>query len=258
MLPWNESKVTQTEKYIDLDQQQYTKDILERFGMTNCKAIGTPRDINQKLSAFEVTEENNLVGTIPYQEAVGSLLYLAQATRPDIAFAVNDVSRFNHKHSSIHWAAVKRIFRYLQGTLAYKLRYTGGESSTMLCYTDSDWASDTDSRRSCAGYVVTMSNGATSWSSKRQLTVALSSTEAEYMALSSAVSDVLWLQQLVTELDSNGKKKIAILCDNTSAISMAENDAFRPRTKHIDIRHHYVRRIRGYRLEIYTDRQKRC
>lgn len=228
-------RVTQTEKYIDLDQERYTKDILERFGMSNCKAIGTPRDINQKLSEIEVTENDNLFGKIAYQEAVGSLLYLAQATRPDIAFAVNDVSRFNHKHSTIHWAAVKRIFRYLQGTLTYKLRYTAGDSSKMLCYTDSDWASDTDSRRSCAGH------GATSWSSKRQTTVALSSTEAEYMALSSAASDVLWMQQLVAELDSHGKRKITILCDNTSAISMAENDAFRPRTKHIDIKHHFIR-----------------
>lgn len=146
-------RVSQTQKYIELDQERYIHDILERFNMTNCKAIGAPRDINQKLSAIEVTEGNNLVGKIPYQEAVGSLLYLAQATRPDIAFAVNDVSRFNHKHSTIHRAAVKRIFRYLQGTITYKLRYVAGESSKMLCYTDSDWTSDTDS---CAGQVVTM------------------------------------------------------------------------------------------------------
>lgn len=234
-------RVVQRNNEIELDQEVYIKDMLTRFGMEDCKKIGTPRDINQKLSEIEVTDDNNLVGKVPYQEAVGSLLYLAQATRPDISFAVNDVSRFNHKHSNTHWAAVKRIFRYLQGTIKYRLRYTVSESSEMLCYTDSDWASDPDSRRSCAGHVVTMANGAISWSSKRQRTVALSSTEAEYMAMTSAVCDVLWMQQLVTELDSHGKEKITILCDNTSAISMAENDAFRPRTKHTDIRHHYVR-----------------
>lgn len=111
-------RVTQSERHIDLDQERYTKHT-GTFWDVELQTYRYPE--GYKLSEIEVTDDNNLVGKIPYQEAVGSLLYLAQATRPDIAFAVNYVSRFNHKHSNVHWAAVKRIFRYLQGTLTYTL-----------------------------------------------------------------------------------------------------------------------------------------
>lgn len=109
------------------------------------------------------------------------------------------------------------------------------------CYSDSDWASDPDKRRSCAGHLIRMSNGAISWSSKRQATVALSSTEAEYMAISSAVCDVIWVKQLGDEIDAKFQTSIPIFCDNESALKLAKTDAFRPRTKHIDIRYHHVR-----------------
>lgn len=111
----------------------------------------------------------------------------------------------------------------------------------MHCYTDSDWASDIDTRRSCAGHVVNMSGGAVNWSSKRQATVALSSTEAEYMAASTAVCDVIWLKQLADELNRGADKSITVFCDNESAIKLAKSDAFCPRTKQIDIRFHHLR-----------------
>lgn len=203
--------------------------------------MGTPRDTHQKLSIENVTMVNSLVGKVPFQEAVGSLLYLAQATRPDIAYAVNDISRYNNQHADIHWSAVKRIFRYLQGTKTVKLTYTTSEPSTLHCYSDSDWAADSNSRRSVSGHVIIMSNGAINWSSKRQRTVALSSTEAEYMAFSTALCDVLWLQQLARELDNTNENCCPMLGDNESAIKLAQTDAFRPRTKHIDIRYHHIR-----------------
>lgn len=109
---------------IFMDQEVYTQDILVRFGMADSKPVGTPSDTHTKLTIKDVTSENSLVGKVPYQEAVGSLFYLAQETRPDIAFAVNDVSRFNNNHSGIHWAGVKRIFRYLKWTINYKLLYS--------------------------------------------------------------------------------------------------------------------------------------
>lgn len=234
-------RVTQKNDQIWLDQERYINDILERFGMQDCKPVGTPSDTHQKLSVNMVTSENSLVGQLPFQEAVGSLLYLAQGSRPDISFAVNDVSRFNTKHTDIHWKAVKRIFRYLRGTINYKLKYSREGSTAMHCYSDSDWASDIDKRRSCAGQTIIMSNAAISWSSKRQCTVALSSTEAEYMALSSAVCDVIWTQQLAAEIDIKFQCKTKIYCDNESAIKLSLSDAFRPRTKHIDIRYHHLR-----------------
>lgn len=220
-----------------LDQTKYTKDILTKFGMSECKPVSTPSDTNQKLS-MEMCKDS--LTNVPYQEAVGSLLYLAQGTRPDIAFAVNDVSRFNSNHGQAHWTAVKRIFRYLKATTNYKLLYSGSES--LAGFSDADWASDVDKRRSCTGYVFTLCGGAISWGSKRQPTVALSSTEAEYMAMSSAVQEAFWLKQFGQNFDPSIRDQpISIACDNQSALALAETDCFRARSKHIDVRHHFIR-----------------
>lgn len=226
---------------IRLDQTNYIREILERFGMGECKPVGTPSDTNQKLSTQMVNDENSIVGQVPYQEAVGCLLYLAGATRPDIAFAVNDVSRFNANHSEQHWSAVKRIFRYLKGTMDLGLTYKGSGDSKLHAFCDADWASDIDKRRSCTGLVTIMSGAAISWTSKRQPIVALSSTEAEYIAMSSAVNEIIWLKQLADEINKDIVGKVTLYCDNQSAIKLSESDAFRPRTKHIDIRYHHLR-----------------
>jgi len=210
--------------------------------MDDSKPVGTPSDVNVKLSVADVTDKNSLVGKVPYQEIIGSLLYLSQTTRPDIAFAVNDASRFNANHSETHWKAVKRILRYLNGTKGLKLRFTkNGPNTGLQAFTDADWGSDVDNRRSCTGYVFCMGGGAISWNSKRQATVALSSTEAEYMSISSALSEAIWIRQLHDEIVKNPLKVLILYCDNESAIKLANNDGYRPRTKHIDIRHHYIR-----------------
>lgn len=235
--------IRQRERSIEIDQSGYVEEILCRFEMQESKPVRNPADTSTKLSIEMVTEENSLVGKIPYQEAVGALLYLAQGTRPDIAFAVNNVSRFNQCHSDIHWKAVKRIFRYLRGTTDYKLRYSKSKNGDIIAYSDSDWASDVDKRRSCSGFVITMSGGAICWSSKRQPIVALSSTEAEYIALSATACETIWLIQLANELKQRKDGKAIIHCDNQSAIKLSLSDAYRPRTKHIDIRHHFVREL---------------
>lgn len=150
--------------------------------------------MNQKLSTSICPQDHKQqqeISKVPYQEAVASLLYFAQASRPDIAFAVNDVSRFNNNHGKAHWAAVKRIFRHLKGTVDYKLCYSRCGNSEISGYSDSDWAGNVDKRRSCTGYVFQLSNGAISCSSRRQSTVALSSTDAEYMALLSATQEAV-------------------------------------------------------------------
>lgn len=105
-------RIGQTKNGIEMDQSAYKREILQRFNMTECKPTGTPSNTSEKLSVNMINENNNLVGKVPFQEAVGSLLHLTQGTRPEIAFAVNDVSRFNANHSNEHWQAVKRIFRY--------------------------------------------------------------------------------------------------------------------------------------------------
>lgn len=235
-------RIKQFENIIEIDQTVYVQQILERFGMTDSKPVKTPSDASEKLTVQTITAEDSLVGKVPYQEAVGSLLYLAQSTRPDIAFAVGNVSRFNSNHGSAQWRAVKRIFRYLRGTPNAKLRYTKSNDG-IVAYTDSDWGSEIDDRRSCSGYVVKLSNAAICWMSKRQPIVALSSTEAEYIALSSTACELVWLKQLADELYRDIAKTITVCCDNQSTIKLALSDAYRPRSKHIDVRHHYIREL---------------
>lgn len=235
-------RIKQSKNAIEIDQSGYIEKILERFGMTDSKPVKTPSDTSQKLSIQTTTPNESLVGQVPFQEAVGSLLYLTQSTRPDIAFAVNDVSRFNINHDSTHWRAVKRIFRYLRGTTNAKLRFTKSNDGIMA-YSDADWASEVDSRRSCSGFVIKLANASICWMSKRQPIVALSSTEAEYIALSSVTCELMWLKQLADELDKNIAGAITIFCDNQSSIKLASSDAYRPRTKHIDIRFHRIREL---------------
>lgn len=234
-------RIHQKKDSIEMDQSAYIKEILARFGMSECKPVGTPSDTSIKLSTNMTNENNGLVGKVPYQEAVGSLLHLTQGTRPDLAYAVNDVSRFNANHSDEHWRAVKRIFRYLKGTMDNKLIFHSKNDTEMHAYSDADWGSQIDDRRSCSGYTVIMSNAAISWCSKRQPIVALSSTEAEYIALSSSVREVIWIRQLAKEVDDKFDGPTLIWCDNQSTIKLAESEAYRPRTKHIDIRFHHTR-----------------
>lgn len=221
---------------IELDQQTYIREVLKRFGMEDCKPLGNPCDINAKLS--KITDDE-IINSVPYQEAIGCLLFIAQATRPDISFAVNNVSRFNNAHTQAHWGAVKRIMRYLKKTVDYKLMYRKSEGN-LEAFTDADWASDIDSRRSVSGYVFNLSGGAISWKSHKQPTVALSSTEAEYVALAEAVQESIWLAQLCKELGVK-MTPVVINCDNQSAIKLAESTGYRPRTKHIDIKYHFLR-----------------
>ena len=157
--------VEYTDAGIAIHQSRYIESILKRFGMETANPAATPSDPNQKLSVSMLNPEED-VSDIPYQEAVGCLLYLVQGTRPDIAFAVNDVSRFNTNYGKAHWTGVKRILRYLKGTMEYRIlyRYNGSE---LKGFSDADWASDIDKRRSCTEYVFTLSDGAISWASKR-------------------------------------------------------------------------------------------
>lgn len=188
-----------------------------------------------------VHEGNDLTGKVPYQELVGSLLYVAQITRPDIAFCVNNVSRFNSKHSKEHWEAALHILRYLKLTIDCVLRFEKTDERDVFAYSDADYASEIDKRRSCSGFVLKLGGGAISWHSKRQEIVALSSTEAEYIALSTTVRETLWVSQFVREISGIDMQPIKIFCDNTSSIKLATTDAYRERTKHIDVRFHHLR-----------------
>ena len=173
---------------------------------------------------------------IHYQSMVGSLLHAARVTRPDISHAVGVVSKFNSEPTEAYLTAVKRIFRYLKGTLDLVLQYKS-TGRNLLGYSDADWANDLDSRHSTSGNVFVMS----SWLSQKQATVALSTAEAEYIALGSATQEAIWLRQLLSDLKVNVQERTEIFEDNQGSIAMAKNPVGHKRSEHIDIRHHFIR-----------------
>lgn len=231
-----------SEGIIYLDQQKYIGEILDKFNMLNCKSVDTPSDPNQRLSKGNSCDSDFNSEQIPYQQAVGSLMYLIQGTRPDLAFSVNYVCRYSTCYTGEHWKAVKRIMRYLRGTADLKLAFRKNANHDFMGYTDADWGTDTDDRKSVTGFVFIRSGSAISWCSKKQPTVALSTAEAEYMALSACMQEAVWLKQLNDEIF--GKfHPINIFCDNQSALCNAENNGYSARSKHIDLRHHFIREL---------------
>uniref|UniRef100_A0A0K8SE75 Retrovirus-related Pol polyprotein from transposon TNT 1-94 n=1 Tax=Lygus hesperus TaxID=30085 RepID=A0A0K8SE75_LYGHE len=229
------------EKKLWITQEKYLNEILGKFNMGSCNPAKTPSSPGDRLkkSPHEQIEES--MRNVPYQEAVGSLLFASQVSRPDIAHAVSSVSRFNSNPAPEHWTAVKRILRYIKGTTSMRLEYDGKKPSPILGFCDADWANDLEDRRSTTGYVF-LKSGPISWATKRQPTVALSTTEAEYMSASAATQEALWLRGLCEEIQpSDAEGPTMIFIDNQGALNLALNGAYQARTKHIDIRHHFLR-----------------
>ena len=223
---------------LKIHQARYLQTILERFGMADCNAVSTPLDPNIKLVPLP---ENEAPADVPYAAAVGSLMYAAVGTRPDIAFAVQTLSQFSSRPSNTHWTAVKHVFRYLKGTTDVGITYSGNTNLELIGFSDADWAQSQADRRSVSGYAFKLADGTVSWSSKKQPTVALSTMEAEYIALSHAAKEAIWLRRLLTELGVISDSPTLVLTDNQSAIAFAHDNQFHARSKHIDIRHHFIR-----------------
>jgi hypothetical protein len=198
-----------------------------------------PNATYSKSDAPSTPDEEFRMRKIPYREAIGSLMYLAVATRPDIAFAVSTLSQFLDNPGDAHWEAVKRIFRYLAGSKSFELTY-GGERHDLIGYTDADGAVQ-EHRRAISGYAFLIDGGAISWASRKQELVTLSTAEAEYVAATHAAKEAIWLRKLVGELFPSLLTPITLYCDNQSAIKLAQDDNYRARTKHIDLRYHFIR-----------------
>lgn len=181
---------------------------------------------------------NESITYFPYREAIGSLLFLCSVSRPDISFAVNVLSRYVNNPSQQHVNAVKRVIRYLIDTRDYFIRY--GDSNDFIGYSDSDFASDLDTRKSTTGYIFLMNGGPITWCSQKQKTIALSTTEAEFVAACESAKEILWLKQLLLELGEN-YKCITLCVDNQSAIKLINNPAYHKRTKHIDVKYNFIR-----------------
>jgi hypothetical protein len=227
---------------IKISQEKYVENILKRFHMSDCKPIGTPLDAGVKLSKNDDpgSQGDEEVKDKPYKSAVGSLMYAMLGTRPDISFAVGVVSRFSSNPTIHHWKAVKRIFRYLKGTISHGIEYER-DGKALVGYSDADWAGDTNDRKSTTGYTFILAGGAVTWSSKKQPTVALSTTEAEYMALTQASKEAVWIKRLLEELGTHHSGAVTINGDNQGSLSLARNAVFHARSKHIDIQHHFIR-----------------
>ncbi|XP_074327097.1 secreted RxLR effector protein 161-like [Apium graveolens] len=189
-------------------------------------------------------EGSNRVNTTLYKQLVGCLMYLT-VTRPDLMFVVCLVSRFMADPREEHMLIIKRVLRYLKGTLDFGIFYGKSLNTNLLGYTDSDYARDMDDRKSTSGYVFLLNGAAICWSSRKQDIVTLSSTEAEYVAATSAACHCIWLKGLLQELGAVGAVCIDILCDNSSAIKLSKNPVMHRRTKHIDVRFHYLRNLSG-------------
>jgi hypothetical protein len=193
------------------------------------------------------------MSTKPYRELVGSLLWLANGTRPDIAYAVSKVARYVENPGPKHWEAVIRILRYLKGSVNLGIVYDGNTTSkdtqgyfsypkaNAQVFVDADHASDKDDRRSVTGYVFMLASGPVSWQSRSQTTVALSSMEAEYMAACAATQEALWLMMLLDQMGIEITKPLVLHEDNQACIDFSKNPGDHKRSKHIDTRYHFVR-----------------
>jgi hypothetical protein len=264
-----------TDSGIFIHQQDYALKVLADANMSECKPSAVPLPPGLSLADDEQSPAFN---QHQYCHTVGQLLYLAQ-TRPDIAYSVSYVSRFMARPQTAHWNAVLQILRYIKGTSGLGIQYkrqqqwpislTGSThtASALKCqpFTDADWENCKSSCRSTGGFLFLLAEGAITWSSRRQATVSLSTTDAEYRALVDGAKEAIFLKRLLQELDvfkfshvplqcSNDQLlldisqahlpttvDISIQCDNVSAIKLARNPVFHARSKHIELHHHYVR-----------------
>ncbi|XP_076958678.1 uncharacterized protein LOC143634502 [Bidens hawaiensis] len=224
-----------------LSQQAYTRDIIHRAAMDSCKPVATPADTNSKLGH---TSASLFSDPTTYSSLAGALLYLT-FTRPDISYAVQHICMHMHSLTEAHWNALKRIIRYLQGTLAYGLHLSPAPNLSLQAYTDADWAGCPDTRHSTSGYCVYLGDNLLSCSSKRQPTVSCSSAETEYRGVAIVVAEICWVRNILLELHRPLSRATLIYCDNVWVIYLSGNPFQHQRTKHIELDIHFVREQNG-------------
>ncbi|PKU85121.1 Retrovirus-related Pol polyprotein from transposon TNT 1-94 [Dendrobium catenatum] len=227
-------QVNKTKQGYFLHQAHYARDLLTHAGFLDCKPAATPMGIKRKVSV----DEQPFPDPSLFRKIAGSLQYLS-ITRPDIAFATNSICQHMHKPRVKDYQDLKRLLRYIKGTLHFGLPLQSGHLQ-LITYADADWAADSSDRKSISGHCTFLGSNLISWSVKKQVTVAKSSTEAEYRSLSSATSEILWLRRLLSEFQVPQTQPTILNCDNTSAIALAHNPIFHARTKHIEIDYHFI------------------
>jgi hypothetical protein len=219
-----------------ISQTKYTQDLLKRFGMKDAKPAKTPMGTDRHV---DLNKGGKSVDQKAYRSMIGSLLYLC-ASRPDIMLSICMCARYQSDPKECHLVAVKRILRYLVSTPCFRIWYPKGSTFDLIGYSDSDYAGCKVDRKSTSGTCQFLGRSLVSWSSKKQTYVALSTAEAEYVVAGQCCSQLLWMRQTLRDFGYN-LNKVPLLCDNESAIRMADNPVEHSRTKHIDIRHHFLR-----------------
>eukprot|EP00253_Pinus_taeda_P015436 PITA_15436 len=230
-------QIQQNEGGILLSQTKYLKQILKKYGMEDAKRICTPMVRGCNLST---NDKLVAVHQPTYRSMIGSLHYLT-GTKPDIMHAVGIVGRFQENPKETHLQAVKRIFKYLEGTQNYGLWYPRDTDLTLHAYIDVDWAGSVEDMKSTSGGEIFMGSRLVSWFSKKQSSIALSTAEVEYVAAASSCTQLLWMKQTLQDFQITCTPPISILWDNTSAISISKNPVMHSKTKHIPIKYHFLR-----------------
>ncbi|XP_019171418.1 PREDICTED: uncharacterized protein LOC109166974 [Ipomoea nil] len=222
---------------LNICQRKYTLEILKEYGFMDAKPAKTPITAGQKLSSLEGTP---LDKPEVYRTLVGKLLYLTN-TRPEITYAVQQLSQYVDKPRNTHLMAAHRVLRYLKGSPRKGMFYPANSQIKLQGFSDSDWATCAETRKSVTGYSIYLGKSLISWKTKKQATVSRSSSEAEYRALASTVCEVQWLLYLLADLKVKPNSPATLFCDNKSAIAIGENHVFHEITKHIEIDCHVVK-----------------
>ena len=232
----------QKEDAITMSQSQYLKKILEKFGFENCKPRGTPCEANPEVyNTDTITDEND---PRKYRQMIGSLVYAMICTRPDLSYVVTKLSQHLSKPTSGDLLMLNHVFRYVKSTVDYHLTFRkGGNDLQITAYCDADWASSLDDRHSISGYCTSLRETGPyiSWKSRKQSSVALSTCEPEYISLSATCQEISYLVQLLKDVLDHDFQPAALMNDNQGAIALVKNPTGHMRSKHIDIRYHYVR-----------------
>ena len=233
-------------KTLHLSSPSYIEKVLAKFNMTECNPVRIPAEPSLRLSRDMEpadVETTAKMRSIPYRQVIGSLMYAAITFRPDITYAVNQLARFCENPGESHWSAAKKVLKYLASTRRFGLQFTGAgiDIDTLSAFSDADYAGDTDTRRSTSGFVFMFNQGAITWSSRRQNCVALSTMESEYIAASDSSREAVWLRRLTAQIGAVQKSPTNLYCDNKSAIAITHNPEHHSRSKHIDVKYHFLR-----------------
>lgn len=229
--------VTRNSSGFLLNQTKYAQDLLKKFSMEKSSLCPTPMVAYSSLSACKGVPISN---PTDYRSAIGALQYLTYI-RPDLSFTVNKLSQFLQSPTSDHWKALKRVFRYIQGTLNLGIQIQCSPNLQITGFSDSDWTTSVDDHKSVGGYCVFLGDSLISWSSQKQRMVSRSSSESEYRALVDLAVEVLWIQYLLKEIQFPFKNPSVLWCDNVSASALAQNPVFHSRSKHIELDIHFIR-----------------